>query len=120
ARTIKAFLYDQIPAYPNLENIVLVGGDEMLPHRRVVDSTLVANQRRYVDYLAGDNVPLDPAIAAAYNHRYFLIDDYYASPLPLSTFGRELYLPQYSIGRLVETPAEIMGLIDVYLAGNQT
>ena len=47
AQTIKHFLYDIIPAYPNLKYIVLAGGDEVVPYRRIVDTTLVANQRRY-------------------------------------------------------------------------
>ena len=62
----------------------------------------------------------DPAINAAYEHRYFLTDDYYAAVLPFNAFGRELYMPQYAIGRLVETPAEIQNMIAVYLDGNET
>ena len=40
--------------------------------------------------------------------------------LPFNAFGRELYMPQYAIGRLVETPAEIQNMIAVYLDGNET
>jgi len=113
AQTIKHYLYDIIPAYENLKYIVLVGGDEVIPYRRVVDNTLVANQRNY-------QTALDPAISAAYQNRYLLTDDYYSAVLPLSAFGRELYLPQFAIGRLVEKPDEIINMIDVYQAGNET
>ena len=85
----------------------------MIPYRRIIDATLVANQRRYT-------AAEDPAINAAYEHRYFLTDDYYSAVLPFNGFGRELYLPQFAIGRLVESPADIANLIAVYQNGNQT
>ncbi len=113
SRTIKAFLYDTILAYPNLKYIVLVGGDEVIPHRRMIDNTLVANQRNYA-------LAEDPAINAAFQNRYYLVDDYYAASLPFSAFGRELFLPQYAVGRLVETPDEIMNMINVYRDDGQT
>src|SRR5690606_16762197 len=69
----------------------------------------VANERRYLYY---DN----PAMAAAAEFYYYLSDDYYAASLPLSVDGRELYLPQYALGRLVESPSEMATVIDTYLA----
>ena len=42
-------------------------------------------------------------------------DDYYAGLLPLPFKGRELYLPQLGVGRLVESPAEIATQIDTFL-----
>ncbi len=59
-------------------------------------------------------------IKAAYENRYYLSDDYYAAVLPFSAFGREVYLPQFAIGRLVETPAQIENVIDVYRNGYAT
>ena len=47
--------------------------------------------------------------------RYFLTDDYYASPIPFPFKDREFYLPQYGIGRLVETPEEILGVVNAFL-----
>ena len=43
-------------------------------------------------------------------------DDYYGGLIPFPYRGRELYLPQLAIGRLVETPAEIAGMVDAFLA----
>jgi hypothetical protein len=46
---------------------------------------------------------------------YFLSDDYYAASLPYGIVGRELYLPQYGLGRLVESPSEIATMIDTFI-----
>jgi len=40
--------------------------------------------------------------------------------VPFNAFGREMYLPQYAIGRLVETPAQIANIIAVYQDDNET
>jgi hypothetical protein len=45
-----------------------------------------------------------------------LTDDYYVDREPDAWQGHELYLPDYGVGRLVETPEEIMGIIDQFLA----
>jgi hypothetical protein len=72
------------------------------------DRTLVANERRYPYY---DNL----ALFAASRTYYFLSDDYYAASLPFGVTGRELYMPQYGLGRLVESPLEIATMIDTFL-----
>ncbi|MCB0034362.1 MAG: thrombospondin type 3 repeat-containing protein, partial [Anaerolineales bacterium] len=56
------------------------------------------------------------ALRAAGEYRYYLSDDYYAASLPIPANGRELYIPQYGLGRLVETPEEIMTMLNTFLA----
>ena len=109
ARTIKSLLYGLLPAYPDLKYIVIVGGDQVIPQRRIVDLTLVSNERTY---LYSDN----PALISAATYRYYLSDDYYAASLPIGVDGRELYIPQYGIGRLVESPSEIATVLDTFMA----
>ena len=41
-----------------------------------------------------------------------LTDDYYATVEPSQWKGNELYVPHFAIGRLVQTPAEIITQID--------
>jgi hypothetical protein len=53
--------------------------------------------------------------ATAYT-RYILSDDYYAAPLPQVYRGRDIYIPQYGLGRLIESPADMVAQIDSYLA----
>ena len=72
---------------------MVVGGDEIVPpaHDR---QYVGANQRhRYTGRGLGHQ--------GGYENRYYLSDDYYAAVLPFSAFGREVYLPQFAIGRLV-------------------
>ena len=110
ARTIKSLLYSLAPAYPNAQYIVIVGGDNVIPQRRLVDLTLVANERKYA--AKADNALL----TAAFQNRYYLSDDYYAATLPYGIAGRELYVPQYGLGRLIESPDEIVAMIDAFPA----
>ena len=65
----------------------------------------------YYDRYSPDS-PLDWAI----KQNYTLSDDFYADLTPQPWHGHHLYLPDYAIGRLVETPAEINTVLDTLLA----
>jgi YVTN family beta-propeller protein len=97
-------------SYTNTEHIVLVGNDNIVPFRRLPDATRIANERGYNAWVTG-NSPM----AARIRGGYVLSDDFYASNHPLTWQGRKLYIPERSIGRLVETPEEIVATIDAYL-----
>ncbi len=86
-----------------------MGGDDVVPQRRIYDEALYFNQRDYAE------LPTTSAAGQAFSKRYFLSDDYYAALLPIPYKGRELYLPQLAIGRLVEQPAEITTMIDTFI-----
>ncbi len=64
-----------------------MGDDRPIPHRRIRDDALVANERTYAD------IAYTPAVSGALHLRYLLTDDYYAGLLPPPFRGRELYLP---------------------------
>ena len=102
-------LYDIAPAYPNWQYLVIVGDDRLIPFRRIRDEALFANERHYAATAYTD------ILSQSLGLRYFLSDDYYAGLLPLPFKGRELYLPQVALGRLVEKPSEIAVAIDAYL-----
>ena len=110
AKHIKALLYQWASSYPNLEYLVIVGDDRIIPHYRVRDENLIANERNYADWAH------TPRLASSLESLYFLSDDYYAGLLPIPWRGRELFLPQVAIGRLVEKPSEIATVIDAFLA----
>ena len=110
AASIKQLLYDLAPAYPNLQYLVIVGDDRLIPFRRIRDEALYANERHYAP------TAYTPILSSSLGLRFFLSDDYYAGLLPLPFKGRELYLPQVALGRLVEKPSEIARAIDAYLA----
>jgi len=111
AATIKAMLAVTRTAYPDLENILIVGDDEIVPFRRIPDETGLANEESYVSYLLPET-----ALAASFRERYFLSDDYYADFDPIPWRGRGLFLADYAIGRLVERPEEMSAAIQAFLA----
>ena len=87
-----------------------MGDDRAIPHRRIRDEALIANERHYAETAYATN------LSKSLEQRYFLSDDYYVGLLPLPWRGRELYLPHLSIGRLVEKPSEIATAIGAFLA----
>ena len=110
AQYIKGLINQLAPAYPNLKYMVIAGSDQVIPFRRVRDEAFMANERTYLDEATTD------AFASTFQRRYFLSDDYYGSLLPIPWRGRELYIPQLGVGRLVEQPAEITAFIDRFIA----
>jgi hypothetical protein len=111
AASIQALVNITRTAYPNLEYVVIVGDDRVVPFWRVPDEAALANEQSYAGQVAAD-----PALHGALDERYFLSDDPYAGFNPLPWRGRGLTLPQYGIGRLVESPQEIARSIDAFLA----
>ncbi len=97
---------------PNTEYIVIVGSDEIIPFRRTLDRTSHP-ESAYTFYVSSNTT-----IWAACADDMSLTDNYYADREPTVWDGHELYVPDYALGRLIETPEEIMGLIDIFLAGS--
>jgi len=112
---IRGVIMTYLQQHDGVEYIVLVGDDRLLPFRRVADHT-PRNDYIERDYLHVDN---DHPTGAALHANYFLTDDYYADREPTPFRGREWYIPDLAIGRLVETPNEIMAFIDTFLAGSE-
>ena len=102
---------NSVAPFPNVKNIVLVGGDNVLPFFRVPDLTTIANESDYAAYLksldsAGVIDPTSPQ-GAALKNRMLLTDNPYGTDTPLRFQGFPLYLPNRAVGRLVETPEDI-------------
>jgi hypothetical protein len=98
-------------SYPGTRYIVLIGDDKIVPFARMPDKTAVGHERAYVETsgaIAGSTA------YAALDGGFYLTDDCYADPEPLIWPGGQLCVPDYPIGRLVETPAEIAAAIDAY------
>jgi len=110
-------------SFPNLRNVVLVGGDEVIPFYRVPDLTTIANEADYAAYLRtidpsgiiGANNPL----GAALRYRMLLTDGVYGADQPYRFFGFPFYLPRLAVGRLVETPDDIANFLERYRRGSQ-
>jgi len=115
AAVIRSVIVTYLQQHDGVEHVLLVGDDRLLPFRRVADHT------PRDDYLEQDYARIDGdhATGASLQANYFLSDDYYADREPTPFEGRELYIPDLAVGRLVETPDEIVAFIDAFLADPQ-
>ncbi|HEX7254835.1 MAG TPA: right-handed parallel beta-helix repeat-containing protein, partial [Gaiellaceae bacterium] len=86
-----------------VENVVLVGGDDLIPMGRVPDETEIANERGYASTFAG---PANQYLGALANG-LLMTDDVYGERATQTFLGRELFVPELSVGRLVESAPEI-------------
>ena len=100
----------------DLRHVVLVGSDDALPFGRVPDRTASFSEADAgLDFaLRGTH----NATTAALAESFVLSDNPYGDVSP-STLGADpVYLPQLAVGRLVETPADIMSAVDVYMTSH--
>ncbi|MBN2004707.1 MAG: pre-peptidase C-terminal domain-containing protein, partial [Anaerolineae bacterium] len=97
-----------------LEYLVLVGDDRALPMRRIPDTTPRISEITY------DHVDANNPTGAALKSNYYLSDDYFADREPTIYDGRELFIPDLAVGRLIESPDEIIGQINAFLTSSVT
>jgi len=108
---IRNMLLSKLGSYANLKHIVIIGNDLVIPHYRIFDYTLPS--LRELQY--GDDIYLGSSVGSAIHAGYYLTDDFYGDFAPIDQDKRDVYIPDYGIGRLVETPDEIMNFIDGFL-----
>jgi hypothetical protein len=96
----------------DLEYVVLVGDDRVIPYRRVADRPELtgAYESEYPDPSPGSSV------SSALAGNYSLNDDFYGDRVAQTWDGQPMYLPDVAVARLVETPADIAGTIESFLA----
>jgi hypothetical protein len=101
---------------PTLKNIVVVGGDDMIPMARVADYTQISNESDYAaETLLTTGANKGTPIAAAEATQNILTDDPLADVDPIPWLDHKLYVPDLAVGRMVETPAEITAQIDQFI-----
>ncbi len=104
-----------LAAHGTITYVVLVGSDEQIPFRRVPDWTPIANEHHYRKRLEVEESALD----AAFLQGHILTDDFYGTPPGEELFCfNYVWLPKLAVGRLVETPGEIVGLVNGYVTSN--
>ena len=110
---------------PQLKYVVLVGDDRLIPFRRVLDRVPSnAQTAASLEPTYADDVVENGTIRAALAANLILTDDYLVDKEPgewqdQADNSYELFLPDYAVGRLVETPAEIGAFIDNFLGGDK-
>ena len=99
----------------DIQYVVLVGNDRIIPFRRLVDQTIIGNEQNYTDQ---SFLKHPSATLASIANGYILTDDYYVDAAPISWGGSYLYIPDMAISRLVETPEEIAGTVQAFRDAN--
>ncbi|HEU4865464.1 MAG TPA: DNRLRE domain-containing protein, partial [Actinomycetota bacterium] len=112
-RAITAVVRTIRNARPAVRNLVILGTDKALPFARLDDLTTIANEADYASTFPTD----DELYGALFEHRV-LSDDPYSTTDPIPYLQRQLFVPQLAVGRLVETPTQITGALDRFIAFN--
>ena len=100
------------PVYGGVDNVVLVGNDQVIPYRRYQDHTIIGNESDYLlDSFLRPGSPLYMAILQG----YIITDDYFTDSIIDPWQGGDLYIPDKPVGRLVETPEEISAATQAFL-----
>lgn len=111
---IRRLIMTYLQERTGVEYVVLVGDDRALPFRRVADHTTRQPEETYTE--VDETHPTGAALRA----NYYLTDDYFVDREPTPHKGRELYIPDLAIGRFIEAPADMIALIDAFLANPVT
>jgi hypothetical protein len=96
----------------NLEYVVIVGGDEIIPFPRHPDNALLANEMNYVPPVK-DNTTSQASLKLG----YVLSQDAYGSKYDISLNNSTFPIPELAVGRLVETASDMNTVLDAYLNG---
>jgi len=110
--TIKKQIERVIREYPNIQYLIIVGDDRVIPFYRVEDGTAevftrktgLPDEREYYNSTSYPN-PLSESIDEALSSNQFLTDDFY------TRLEGDRVL---AVGRLVEKPNEIIRAIDMF------
>ena len=100
----------------NIENIVFVGGDGVVPMAAVPDLAEYSNESTFALSVL-DSSDAGTPIAGALASGFFLSDDPYATDAGISILGgdHELYVPDRNVGRVVETADEIVAQLENFV-----
>ncbi|MFP5342864.1 MAG: hypothetical protein ACLGIJ_08075 [Candidatus Limnocylindria bacterium] len=97
---------------PNLQYVVLVGGDTSVPFFRYPDPSDLAPESWFVPPLGAGT-----SSEAVLRSDHVLGQDEYGASTVLSLGGTRFPIPDLAVGRLVETAAEASAMIDAYVQG---
>jgi hypothetical protein len=112
ANAIRQIVLDYRNLRPAIENIVIVGNDNIIPFLRYADVAGIGNENEYV-------APFQKETSgeAALRHGMVLSQEAYGSQCGLSIHGSTFPVADIPVGRLVETPDDIISVLNSYPAG---
>ena len=95
--------------------VVLLGTDEAIPMMRRLDPVTISNETEEApDLFFTLNNGNANALYAAAARGYYLSDTVYGAFTSVPWLGRDLYLPNIPVGRVVETPTDIRRQLELY------
>ncbi len=101
---------------------MILGGDELIPMARLADETTIANEYDFRNEFSGDLTGADPnglnAFTAPFWESRIRSDEPYGDSAARSLGDRFLYVSDIALGRVVETPEEIVAALDTYVEFN--
>jgi hypothetical protein len=92
-----------------LQYIVLVGNDDVVPFFRYPDNAGLAKESNYYPPVKNDTFS-----QASLRSSHILSQDAYGATSGLNLHGIVLPLPDLAVGRLVESPGDIIRMLDSY------
>jgi CSLREA domain-containing protein len=98
-------------ANPGLKYVVVIGDDHVIPFFRYPDTAGIGPESGYVPPV----VNTSPSFASLESDDFLSEDAYGASTL-LNEDGVQVPVPDLPVGRLVETPTEIDGMLQAYMS----
>ncbi|MFH8251317.1 hypothetical protein ACH3VR_13175 [Microbacterium sp. B2969] len=115
-----------------ITSIVVVGGDDIIPLAPVAQNTAQFTEVSHADDLRlkqtpagepcpppnGVEDPCETPLSAAARTSHILTDDPYGLAKSYDTLGGHLYVPSVALGRLVETPDQIIATVDRFVASD--
>ena len=116
AREITATIDRVAAGLDGLRNVILAGGDDVLPQVRISDRTSYANEAGYADDAAVGG--RETAVSAALRQGLLLTDDPYGDFDPETAMAGARYVPDVALGRLVETPEDVVEQLEAYTRSN--
>ena len=102
-----------LDAIPTARNVVVVGADDVIPFARVHDGTSLSNENEYASTFTGNN-----ELVGALDGSYLLTDNPYGDAHPTQVGERQLFVPTIAVGRLVESPDQIVGALSQFLSSS--
>jgi hypothetical protein len=96
-----------------LRYVVIVGNDQAIPFFRSPDQSMLGQESGFVPPVQS-NSPSE----ASLRRDFVLSQDAYGAKSKLSMTINDFPVPGLAVGRLVESPTEIAGILDAYVAAN--
>jgi hypothetical protein len=100
-------------ATETLRYVTIIGGDTVVPFFRYPDQSLLGQESGYFPPTKSDSIS-----EASLRRDYVLSQDAYGAGTTIDIRTTAFPIPDLAVGRLVETPSEITGMINAYISAN--